>query len=526
MNKHATPRVKWLAPALLCAGAATAAPATDDAARGARLAAGVGYVSAIQLAHQPRADDNGRMLLVFEPSAPGGIPLYESRDAGGHWRQVGEITDQPHGDVRRWQLRWQPHLSELTRSSGDLPAGTLLLAANSTGRNERDQVIAQDLQLYASRDGGQHWEYRGSIVQGGGQPSDRLNQGVWEPYIVVLDDGRMVAFYSSEQHKPAGFNQLLAHKVSLDGGRSWGEETVDVALPGGVERPGMAIVERVPGRGYAMVFENIDGERNGQVHLKFSADGLDWGAPEDPGIALRTAAGAWPAACPSIRWLPGETADGVLLVAAQRAGGGGDAGGRTLYRNDHGGRGPWWEVDAPVRKASGNIHAGWTQAMLVRADGQLLHITSSSIASAPARAESNEILQATAPLALGRYEAENAARRRAAQIDDASASAGRKVRLASGAGADLVFEVRAGRAGDRHIRLRYADIGFAAAPRVRVNGRELPSPASAASTPRAGWREAAFVASLEEGDNRIVVSNGDRPLDYDYLDIAPATVAP
>nr|WP_295383075.1 exo-alpha-sialidase [Pseudoxanthomonas sp.] len=522
MKKGATPRLAWLAPALLCAGAASAAPATDEAPRGTRVAAGIGYASVLQLAHQPRARDNGRMLLVFEPSAPGGIPLYESRDEGDHWRQVGEVVDQPHGDARRWQLRWQPHLSELARTSGDLPAGTLLLAANSTGRNEHDQVIAQDLQLYASRDGGQHWEYRGSIVQGGGQPSDRLNQGVWEPYIVVLDDGRMVAFYSSERHKQDGFNQLLAHKVSLDGGRTWGSETVDVALPGGVERPGMAIVERVPGRGYAMVFENIDGERNGQVHLKFSADGLDWGAPEDPGIALRTAAGAWPAACPSIRWLPGETADGVLLVAAQRAGGGGDAGGRTLYRSDSGGRGPWWEVEAPVRKASGNIHAGWTQAMLVRADGQLLHVTSSSVASAPERAESNEILQATAPLALGRYEAENAVRRRAAQIEDATASAGRKVRLASGADADLVFEVQAGRTGDRKIRLRHADTGFAATPRVQVNGQSLPSPP--ATAPRPGWRETEFTAPLRAGGNRIVVTNGDRPLDYDYLEIAP--VAP
>ncbi len=522
MKKATTPRLAWLAPALLCAGAASAAPPADEAPRGTRVAAGVGYASAIQLAHQPRARDNGRMLLVFEPSAPGGIPLYESRDGGGQWRQVGEIADQSHGDARRWQLRWQPHLSELARSSGDLPAGTLLLAANATGRNDHDQVIAQDLQLYASRDGGQRWEYRGSIVQGGGQPSDRLNQGVWEPYIVVLDDGRMVAFYSSEQHKQDGFNQLLAHKVSLDGGRTWGAETVDVAFPGGVERPGMAIVERVPGRGYAMVFENIDGERNGQVHLKFSADGLDWGAPGDPGIALRTGAGAWPAACPSIRWLPGETADGVLLVAAQRAGGGGDPGGRTFYRNDNGGRGPWWEVEAPVRKASGNIHAGWTQAMLMRADGQLLHITSSSTASAPERAESNDILQAAAPLALGRYEAENAARRRAAQIDDATASAGRKVRLASGTDADLVFEVQAGRAGDRRLRLRYADIGFAAAPRVQVNGQALPSPPATAA--RAGWREIEFAAPLQAGGNRIVVTGGDRPLDYDYLEIAP--VAP
>jgi len=519
------PAIAWsLAPALLCAGAAALAAPATDAAGGQRIAPGIGYASAIRLSHQPGGRGDGRVLLVFEPSEAGGIPLYESGDEGDSWRKVGEVVDQPHADPHRWQLRWQPHLSELARDSGGLAAGTLLLAANSTGRDDQGQVVRQDLQLYASGDGGRNWEYRGSIIQGGGQPSDRLNQGVWEPYIVVLDDGRMVAFYSSEQHKQDGFNQLLAHKVSLDGGRSWGGETVDVAFPGGVERPGMAAVERVPGHGYVMVYENIDGERNGQVHMKFSRDGLDWGAPGERGVPLQTASGAWPAACPTVRWLPGETEHGVLLVAAQRAGGGGDAGGRTFYRNDNGGRGPWWETVAPVQKLTGNIHAGWTQAMVVRGDGRLLHVTSSSVASSPSRAESNEILQASARLALDRYEAEDAVRRRGAQIDDDTASAGRKLRLSAGADADLAFEVRAGNAGPRRLRVRYADIGFPAVPEVRINGRTLAGQDATGAKATAGWRVAEFDAVLQEGVNRIVLANGKRPLDYDYLEIA--AVAP
>ena len=163
-------------------------------------------------------------------------------------------------------------------------------------------------------------------------------------------------------------------------------------------------------------------------------------------------------------------------------------------------------------RPAATIHAGWTQAMLVRADGQLLHITSSSIASAPARAESNEILHATAPLALGRYEAENAARRRAAQIDDAGASAGRKVRLASGAGADLVFEVRAGRAGDRHIRLRLrrhrlrrraaraGEWPGAALPRFRRPAR--PAPAGARRRSSHPWRKATTASSSATATGR------------------------
>ncbi|HEY0661672.1 MAG TPA: exo-alpha-sialidase [Lysobacter sp.] len=511
---------RWFVPVLLCTGAAVAAG--PDEVVGERLAPGIGYASAVRLAHQ--ADDgNGRVLLVYEPSGPGDIPLYESRDDGDRWQRIGEIRETAHKDGARWALRWQPHLSELARASGDLPAGTLLLAANAIRRDGGDRITDQDLQLYASRDGGKTWTYRSSIVKGGGQPSDRLNKGVWEPYIVVLDDGRMVVYYSSEQHKARGFNQLLAHKVSTDGGRSWGKEVFDVALPGGVERPGMAIVERVPGRGYAMVYENIDntgGARNGQVHIKFSRDGLDWGAADDRGTPIQTASGAWPAACPTIRWLPGETEAGVLVVAAQRAGGGGDAGGRTFYWNADGGRGPWWEAEAPVRKRTGNIHAGWTQAMLMRGDGRLLHVTSSSTANAPAPDDTNEILHAAAPLALGRYEAEDAARRGGAQIDNVDASAYRKVRLSSGTDADLTFDVVAGNAGPRRLTVRFADLGFAAAPQLRVNGATV---SGAPPSNGEGWREASFEAPLKAGHNRVVLSNPAQPLDYDYLQIDPVT---
>lgn len=500
------------------AGAAIAAPA-GEAVVGQHLADGVGYVSAVRLAHQPHARDNGRMLLVFEPSAGGGIPLYQSDDDGDHWQPAGEIRDQPHHDPVHWQLRWQPNLGELPRGSGDLRAGTLLLAANAIDRDDHGHLVQQDLQLYASNNAGRSWQYRSSIVVGGGQPSDRRNQGVWEPYIVALDDGRLVAYYSSEQHKERGFNQLLAHKVSTDGGRSWGAETFDVAQPGGVERPGMANVARIADRGYAMVYENIDGERNGQVHLKFSVDGLDWGDPADRGIEVRTASGTYPAACPTLRWMPGETAAGVLLVAAQRAADGADPGGRTLYWNDDGGRGPWWQVPAPVQKRTDNIHAGWTQAMLVRGDGELLHVTSSSTDAAPEREEANEILHAHAPLRFDRYEAEDAVRRRGAAIGDALASSHGKVRLAAGEGADLSFEVHVAKAGPRRLRVRFADLGFPASPEVRVNGRVVEGGAKPEVAD--GWRISEIDAPLQAGTNVIVIANPERALDYDYLEILP-----
>jgi len=225
-------------------GAALANAPSHDEASGKRLAAGVGYPSLLRLSHQRQAADNGRLLLVFERDGMGGIPLYAGR-TGDDWKFERNVTDQVHRDSR-WQLRWQPNLYELPRASGALAAGTVLLGANATGNDAQGRVISEDLQLYASTDAGRSWRYLSSIVKGGGKPEDKDNHGVWEPNLRVLDDGRLVAYYSSEQHKAEGYNQLLAHKVSDDGGRSWGAEHVDVAIPGGVERPGMAVLARLP----------------------------------------------------------------------------------------------------------------------------------------------------------------------------------------------------------------------------------------------------------------------------------------
>ena len=194
-----------------------------DAVVGTRLADGTGYPSLVRLAHQPDRSQDGALLLVFEQHGLAGIPLWRSDDDGAHWHFQHDLVDQrPHRDALHWQLRWQPTLTETRRSSGPLAKGTLLLAANATGDAADGRLVAEDLQLYASTDQGRHWRYRGSVVTGGGNPSDQDNRGVWEPNLHVLDDGRLVAYYSSEQHKAEGYNQLLAHKVSTDGGVSWG----------------------------------------------------------------------------------------------------------------------------------------------------------------------------------------------------------------------------------------------------------------------------------------------------------------
>lgn len=515
MNPVKTP-LPWLRLCMFLALApATLAATPAEPVTGTRMAAGTGYVSVTRAGHAVPGG-HGRLLMAFEQDGMAGIALWESRDDGDHWRFLMNVTDQVHASDPRWQLRWQPHITELPRASGDLPAGALLLSANATGNDDQGRVIREDLQVYASLDGGKTWRYRSSIVKGGGRPEDKDNKGVWESNIHVLDDGRMVAYYSSEQHKAEGYNQVLAHKVSGDGGRHWGEETLDVAIPGGVQRPGMAIVTRLPDHRYAMTYENIDGPRNGQVFVKFSRDGLDWGDAQRHGEPVMTLSGFWPAACPVVRWFPLGGPEGVIVVSAERAGGGGDEGGRDLYWNNASGRGPWWEVRAPVQKRTGNIHAGWTQALLLRDDGKLLHVTTSSSPDTPARVADNEVLYRAATLRFDRYEAEDAEFTGAVAVPDPAASNLRKARLGAGPQARLRFIVNS-TGGTHTLRVRYADLGLASAPALVVNGARLALPP--ASNVPDGWHVATASATLLPGFNTIDVDGGAHVLDVDYLQL-------
>ena len=70
------------------------------------------------------------------------------------------------------------------------------------------------------------------------------------------------SYYSDEGHfESKNCNQLLLHKVSKDGGYTWSEARIDIAMPDKEKRPGMPIVAKLPNGKYIMVYEvvNLDG---------------------------------------------------------------------------------------------------------------------------------------------------------------------------------------------------------------------------------------------------------------------------
>ena len=510
------------------AGAAAGQPV--ERAIGKKLADGQAYVTLVRLSYQANRADNGRLLIAFEENGMEGIPIYESRDEGESWQLVTHATDAQHSDHAKCNLHWQPHLTEMPRTVGDLKAGTVLLSASAVCNGGNGRMASMQLQLYGSNDQGRSWQYRSTVIDG------TAELPVWEPNLLVLDDGKLVTFYSSEVHKRDGYNQMLGHKVSSDQGKTWGPEVSDTAMPGGVERPGMVIITRLPNGTYVYNYEDVQGPDNGQVHLKFSKDGLNWGNPENRGTPVIAQGGQYPANCPTVYWFPVGGPNGVLVVSARQAGGGGDASGRSFYWNNNNGVGPWWEVAAPVQKLM-NPRAGWTQAIMQKSDGSFLHITSSASPDAPTNPSKNQILFASAKLNFNRYEAEDAARQGSSVMRDASMSNGAKNRLGANDIGRLTFTIHVAKAGAYRLAVNYGDIGFSATPRLRANGKALSGtaqpvqqdPALAAvrardlGTRSRGERyELSAATPLKAGDNVIEILGGAYALDIDYLEITPA----
>ena len=535
------PSSLWAQPA---PAPAASAPATQPAAgRGGRgpvavgtpIADGQAYATAVELKHQANPADNGRILLAFEANGFDGIPIWESTDHGASWHFIANAHDSQETDKPRCDLHWQPHLTEMPRNAQGIAAGTVLMSAStvcqqpSPGRGT--QVM--HLRLFTSSDFGRSWNFVSTFAEGTGELP------VWEPHLQILDDNSFVEFYSDETHKADGYNQMLGHKVSRDGGKSWGPEVYDTAMKGGVERPGMVIIARLPDKRYVYNYEDVAGPvQANQVHLKFSKDGLHWGNPENRGTPVQTEAGQYPANTPNTFWFPVGGPKGVIVVTSRSSQGvGGDPAGNVLYWNNNLGVGPWWQAPTPVQKI-GNNRAGWTQAMLLKADGSLLHITSSG-ASDPAKANnaaSNVILFNAAKIDFGRYEAENAAQWGSAVMRDASMSNGTKSRLGAKDVGKLTFHITVPNAGRYRLSVNYAGIGFAATPRLYANGKAVPGVAApapldpdiAAQRVRdlgtRGNGEHSLLsgtAGLKAGANTIEIRGGDYALDIDYLEVTP-----
>ena len=313
------------------------------------------YPRLIRLVHGP---EKGSLLLSFDTGTTGGA-LYRSTDEGQSWSLRGEMADTTkpgHCCSGLW---------EVPQSLGNTRPGTLFWTT-SVGKG-RDPRSATAMNLFQSTDSGKTWSLLSTPVRG--------QVGLWEAEFIVDSKGQLVMYYSTEEHRTEGFNQLLAHKISTDGGKTWGPEVRDVALPDRPDRkmrPGMAIVRRLPNGRYVMTYE-ICG-LGCDTYIRFSENGLDWGDPASPGTRIESVAGRYFAHAPTVTVLP----DGRLLVIGQmlynRDGSLAPGNGQTYFAGT--GTGPWTEHPAPVAvpEAADNPCPNYSSQLLPLPDGSLLEV--------------------------------------------------------------------------------------------------------------------------------------------------------
>lgn len=325
---------------------------------------GASYPRVVQLKYY--AAGKGQLLATF--SRRGALPIYRSTDNGDTWQLFSEVTG----------VRGQPSLYELPRNMGEFPAGTIMAA----GTGESNDPAKSVLSVSYSSDGGKTWRFLSNIDEGGRGPYDPGQRAfitrmtpIWEPYLYADAAGRLVAYYSDERYKNDGYNQLLDHRVSNDGGRTWGNVVFDVAIPDGLTRAGMAIVTRAGNGKFFMIYEMVGlpgyplEPRSNPVHFRVSNDGDNFGDPKDRGTLIQDRWRQFPWATPYIVWSPYGGPNGTL-IASGRAIMRYDLGqvGNGLMINRNNGEGLWTLIDTPIQYIPGP--GGYSQTMLPLGDGR------------------------------------------------------------------------------------------------------------------------------------------------------------
>jgi multiple sugar transport system substrate-binding protein len=346
------------------------------------------YPRLIRQTHHTAPALNGR-LVASTTATENGQPaaaFYASGDQGKSFKRISAIVDPEFAKGPKG--RCCGTLYELPTRIGALPAGTLLYAV-SVG--ESRYGVPMENRIYQSADGGAHWSYL-SLCGTARIPKSQQTSGIWEPEFAIAKSGELVCYYSDETL--AGHSQVLVQITSRDAVH-WSTPKVIVAGNDPKARPGMAVVRQLPNGSYLMSYENCYlGPLDCALRIKHSRDGLDWGAPNDPGERPETASGQFFRHAPSLTWMPAAgKPDGMVVVIGQilvdkhgkpdPAGNGG-----TMFVNaDPNLRGPWHAVPTPIALQRpvllSNGCQNYSSPLLPSADGKSLAMLQSDGAEDP-----------------------------------------------------------------------------------------------------------------------------------------------
>ncbi|MBB4689501.1 exo-alpha-sialidase [Amycolatopsis jiangsuensis] len=349
---------------LLLIALVTGAPPAGAALDRTPLRDGTGlYPRLIRLEHS--GDANGNLIasvVDFDDQGGKGV-IYRSTDNGATFTEVGTVRDP----AAQGGLCCST-LYELPSAVGDLPEGTLLWAA-SVGADAADRRMS--VPIWQSRDQGSTWQ---SLSVCRTAENDR---GIWEPELSVDAGGRLVCHYSDETD--AAHSQQLRESFSTDG-VTWSAPAPTVAPANAGLRPGMSTVRRLGDGSYILVYEicGSGDQYDCGTYFRTSADGADWGPPDDLGQLLASDSGQYFAHAPTVNRIDTGTGPTRLAVVGQQlrnANGDLDPGsGNTVLINDNGGVGAWRAVAAPVAVANPQNEpcANYSSTLAVPTDGSTL----------------------------------------------------------------------------------------------------------------------------------------------------------
>jgi hypothetical protein len=362
-----TCRMFLIAAFLLIAPAALWSQAATGTALAGSFTTQTGDAPYFRLIRLEHGSQNGT-LVASESLVGDGVTanIWQSPDNGNTWTQITTVP-VPAGST----ILGGSELFEMPQTVGSLAAGTLLYAATYQVGSLRE------IEIYSSTNEGSTWTYQGTPVIGGSNGS-----GIWEPNFEIASDGGLVMVYSDETDPCC--SQKLSQMRTYDG-NTWQDQQNTVASTIQADRPGMAVVTKLPAGTYFMTYEDC-GPAACTVFYRTSTDGWNWGSSSNMGTKLQTPSGQYFEHAPTNAWSPSVlSSNGAILVIGQvffeSTGAVSSQNGEVILENlsSDGNSGDWFPISAPVQvpTAYDNYCPNYSSAILPATDGSsILELTS------------------------------------------------------------------------------------------------------------------------------------------------------
>lgn len=325
---------------------------------------GVQYGRILVLNNQKKEENNVLLATHCElnagltDNAPG-YPIYRSNDNGKSWEVITRVTDILTGA----NSEWNPTLFELSKPCGEYPTGTIILAACSVDPEHKKE---SHIRLYFSLDGGYTFDQGVVVASAGG-----LDAGVWEPFLVQLDDGSLVCYYSDDSDP--NHSQKIVYKQS-ENAEKWDDAVTVVASENLEERPGMPVVTRIADGSYFMVYEIFDkaDTEGNPIYFKRSTDGLDWGEASSIGEELLSKNGKKAlGSAPYCNWTPVGSENGTLIVSGTHMRKGESKTGSDYFISYD--NGATWETVPHIIPYETSDHVGYSNSFAFSEDGKTIY---------------------------------------------------------------------------------------------------------------------------------------------------------